>query len=149
MQEGLLLVFSNYFLRNPPPKELWISFIDLNHAIPVSCKTWWEWISKWHNFGFFQRKSTCRFLFTFLLQVLYEMKLIAERCCFQAGKCNLAERSGGKFLVTPDPRRGTVSLVRTSDGLIHFRWNDRGTGGVEEPRIIFPDEIQFKRVKTG
>mmetsp|Transcript_10419 Transcript_10419/g.10045 ORF Transcript_10419/g.10045 Transcript_10419/m.10045 type:complete len:375 (+) Transcript_10419:28-1152(+) len=69
---------------------------------------------------------------------------------FKAGKCNLSERqSNGKFSVSVDKRRGTLSLTKSQDQLIHFRWSDRSTGVVEYDRIVFPDEINFKKCKTG
>ena len=30
---------------------------------------------------------------------------------------------------------------------MHFKWKDRGTGVVEDDLIIFPDDIEFVRVK--
>lgn len=69
---------------------------------------------------------------------------------FNAGKCNLTEKSGGKFLVTPDPRRGTVILYKDrADGVIHFKWSDRSSGQAEDDLMVFPQYIEFKRVKTG
>jgi 26S proteasome regulatory subunit N13 len=69
---------------------------------------------------------------------------------FKAGKCVISERqSNGKFSVTPDKRRGTLSMSKSPDGLMHFRWTDRSTGTLEDHRIVFPDEVSFKKVKTG
>ena len=69
---------------------------------------------------------------------------------FKAGKINLdGPKANGCYQATPDTRRGTVSLVRTNDQLVHFRWVDRTSGAIEDDRILFPDEISFKKVKTG
>jgi hypothetical protein len=46
-------------------------------------------------------------------------------------------------------RKGKISLERAGDGLIHFKWIDRSTNRIEDDRIVFPEEIEFKRVKTG
>ena len=32
------------------------------------------------------------------------------------------------------------------DHLMHFRWKDRATGKVEDDLIIFPDDIEYKKV---
>jgi hypothetical protein len=69
---------------------------------------------------------------------------------FKAGKCVVSDRqSNGKFTVTADKRRGTLSMSRSSDGLMRFRWTDRSTGILEDHRIVFPDEVSFKKCKTG
>ncbi len=52
-------------------------------------------------------------------------------------------------LVTPDKRKGLVTVEHgDGDQLMHFRWKDRGTGTVEDDLIIFPDDIEFKRVSA-
>jgi hypothetical protein len=69
---------------------------------------------------------------------------------FKAGKIDLdGPKANGCYKATPDLRKGTVSLVRTNDQLVHFRWADRTSGAIEDDRILFPDEISFKKVKTG
>ena len=40
-------------------------------------------------------------------------------------------------------------MSRSADGLMHFRWTDRSTGIIEDHRIVFPDEVSFKKGKTG
>jgi hypothetical protein len=52
-------------------------------------------------------------------------------------------------LISPDKRRGTISLEKSNDGLIHFKWTDRSSGNTEDNRIVFPGEINFKRCRTG
>ena len=32
--------------------------------------------------------------------------------------------------------------------MLHFKWTDRTSGGVEEDRLVFPSSATFKRVKT-
>ena len=61
---------------------------------------------------------------------------------FRAGKMNMTSEK----LVTPDKRKGTVMIHQTDDQLMHFMWKDRGTGTVEDDLIIFPDDVEFKRV---
>ena len=70
---------------------------------------------------------------------------------FKAGKCEMSRNANGKYSVTADKRRGTISLCKTiSDGgMMHFRWSDRSSGQIEDDRIIFPQDIEFKRVNTG
>lgn len=47
---------------------------------------------------------------------------------FKAGRC--ARREGTNF-VDALPEKGAISL-HSEDGLLHFRWQDRTTGNVEE-----------------
>jgi hypothetical protein len=70
---------------------------------------------------------------------------------FKAGKMVLeADREvTGKFRITADKRRGKIEFAKGSDGLMHFRWIDRTSGRKEDDRIVFPDDIAFKRCKTG
>ena len=68
---------------------------------------------------------------------------------FNAGKCVMMPQAGGKFLITPEKRKGAIALEKDNDGLIHFIWTDRSTGQREDDRIVFPDEIIFKKAKTG
>jgi hypothetical protein len=69
---------------------------------------------------------------------------------FKAGKMNLAgPNAAGKFSCSADKRKGTISLVSTSDQLVHFRWSDRTSGNVEDDRIIFPGDATLTAVKTG
>merc|ERR1711992_221426 len=49
-------------------------------------------------------------------------------------------------LVTPDKRKGQVMIEQGDDQLMHFKWKDRTTGTVEDDLIIFPDDVEFKKV---
>lgn len=60
---------------------------------------------------------------------------------FKAGKMNLKGT-----MVHPDKRRGLVYVHQTEDSLMHFCWKDRGTGTIEDDLIIFPDDVEFKKV---
>jgi hypothetical protein len=68
---------------------------------------------------------------------------------FPAGKCQLQLQADGKYLVTPEPRKGTLSLERDNDRLTHFIWTDRTSGIKEDDLIVLPDQISFKKAKTG
>ncbi|KAJ7319212.1 adhesion regulating molecule 1 [Desmophyllum pertusum] len=61
---------------------------------------------------------------------------------FRAGKMSLKGTT-----VTPDKRKGLVYIYQSDDSLMHFCWKDRGSGNVEDDLIIFPDDIEYKRVK--
>jgi len=63
---------------------------------------------------------------------------------FRAGKMTTAT---GSSLVSPDRRKGLIQIEQGDDQLMHFKWKDRGTGVVEDDLIIFPDDIEFVRVK--
>lgn len=68
---------------------------------------------------------------------------------FKAGKCAMVLQPEGDFLVTPEDKKGQITLSKESDGLIHFRWTDRTTKTVVDDLIVFPDDVQFKKVNTG
>eukprot|EP01038_Epipyxis_sp_PR26KG_P008422 gene8422-11390_t len=69
---------------------------------------------------------------------------------FKAGKCNVSPptTTGGKFSVTPDLRKGTISITR-AEGVVHFKWTNSMNGAVEDDRMVFPGECIFKKVCTG
>jgi 26S proteasome regulatory subunit N13 len=52
-------------------------------------------------------------------------------------------------MVTPDLRKGKILLVKESDNLLHFKWDNRVNNQTEDDRIIFPGDALFKKVKTG
>uniref|UniRef100_A0A0K2UGB2 Proteasomal ubiquitin receptor ADRM1 homolog n=1 Tax=Lepeophtheirus salmonis TaxID=72036 RepID=A0A0K2UGB2_LEPSM len=60
---------------------------------------------------------------------------------FRAGKMSLKGN-----MVHPDKRKGLVLIEQGDDQLMHFKWKDRSTGSVEDDWIIFPDDIEFKKV---
>jgi len=62
---------------------------------------------------------------------------------FRAGKMNLNTTTK---MVTPDKRKGLLSVLQSDDQLMHLQWKDRGTGTVEDDLIIFPDDVEFKAV---
>lgn len=65
---------------------------------------------------------------------------------FKAGKMNL---DSGTNLVTADKRKGQVTVEQGEhDQLMHFKWKDRTSGNVEDDLIIFPDDIEFRKVKA-
>jgi len=62
---------------------------------------------------------------------------------FRAGKMTLNTTSK---MVSPDKRKGLVSVLQAEDQLMHLQWKDRGTGTIEDDLIIFPDDVEFKAV---
>ncbi|XP_067125526.1 proteasomal ubiquitin receptor ADRM1 isoform X2 [Centruroides vittatus] len=60
---------------------------------------------------------------------------------FRAGKMSMKGN-----MVYPDKRKGLVYIHQTEDCLMHFCWKDRKTGLVEDDLIIFPDDVEFKKV---
>lgn len=68
---------------------------------------------------------------------------------FNAGKMTVAPAANGKFLITPDLKKGRISLSRGDDQLLHFQWTDRQSGSSPEDFIIFPDDATFSKVDTG
>jgi len=62
---------------------------------------------------------------------------------FRAGKMTLNTTSK---MVSPDKRKGLVSVLQAEDQLMHLQWKDRGSGTIEDDLIIFPDDVEFKAV---
>lgn len=60
---------------------------------------------------------------------------------FKAGKMTLQ----GK-LVKPDKRKGCIYIYQGDDSIMHFCWKDRTNGAVEEDLMIFPDDIEYKKI---
>lgn len=87
--------------------------------------------------GFFD--SSCLIALIVSLQPLVQ---------FKAGICNIAPQENGSFLVTPDPRKGLITMKREADRLLHFKWTDRTTNTVVKDLIVNSD-VAFKRVRTG
>lgn len=59
----------------------------------------------------------------------------------RAGKMNQKGR-----MVVPDVRKGLLYVYQSEDSLMHFCWQDRTTGIVEDDLIIFPDDCEYVRV---
>ena len=68
---------------------------------------------------------------------------------FNCGKCELTNKPNGKFLVTPEARKGKLSLEKDSDGLTHIIWSERNSNVKDIDKIVFPDDLKFKKTKTG
>jgi len=60
---------------------------------------------------------------------------------FRAGKMHLRGTT-----VTADKRKGSLYIYQSDDSLMHFCWKDRTSGTVEDDLIIFPDDIEFKKL---
>uniref|UniRef100_K3XBB6 Uncharacterized protein n=1 Tax=Globisporangium ultimum (strain ATCC 200006 / CBS 805.95 / DAOM BR144) TaxID=431595 RepID=K3XBB6_GLOUD len=72
-----------------------------------------------------------------------------ELVSFNAGKMVVKPTANGKFLITPDLKKGKICLSRGDDQLLHFQWMDRQSGTSPEDFIIFPDDASFSKVDTG
>ncbi|KAJ0407388.1 hypothetical protein ATCC90586_000095 [Pythium insidiosum] len=72
-----------------------------------------------------------------------------ELVSFNAGKMTVKPSANGKFLVTPDLKKGKICLTRGDDQLLHFQWVDRQTGASPDDFILFPDDAAFNKVNTG
>lgn len=71
---------------------------------------------------------------------------------FKAGKCKMEAKTDtpNKYTISPDTRKGTISLTRAADGVLHFRWLDRSDNNkVIDDYAIVPKETSFTRVNTG
>ncbi|CAB1096594.1 unnamed protein product [Ectocarpus sp. CCAP 1310/34] len=69
---------------------------------------------------------------------------------FKAGKMDVSDKGGDKFHITPDLRKGTISLFKgPDDQLMHFAWKERPSGTVVDDIIILPEEAVYKKVDTG
>lgn len=80
---------------------------------------------------------------------------------FKAGKMNTTLQPNGKYLITPDPRRGTISLSwqssgssssnsGSSNGILKFEWTDRRTRTQVDSLSIFPsDNVTYTKIDTG
>ncbi|XP_014778124.1 proteasomal ubiquitin receptor ADRM1 [Octopus bimaculoides] len=60
---------------------------------------------------------------------------------FRAGRMTLKDK-----MVYPDKRKGLIYIYQSDDSLMHFCWKDRSLGQVEDDLIIFPDDIEFKKI---
>lgn len=70
----------------------------------------------------------------------------------KAGKCEMVLQADGKYMVTPDKCRGLIAIIRSNDGLIHFKWNRRASNTSTHEAddcVVFPDDVVFKKVNTG
>merc|ERR1711936_56120 len=62
---------------------------------------------------------------------------------FRAGKMNL---NLSTKMVSPDKRKGLLSVLQSDAQLMHLQWKDRTSGTIEDDLIIFPDDVEFKAV---
>ncbi|CAN0103318.1 unnamed protein product, partial [Scytosiphon promiscuus] len=69
---------------------------------------------------------------------------------FKAGKMKVTDKGDNKFHITPDLRKGTISLFKgPDDQLMHFAWKERPSGTVVDDVIILPEEAVYKKIDTG
>jgi len=62
---------------------------------------------------------------------------------FRAGKMRFNEANK---LVTPDERKGVLSVLIADDQLVHLQWRDRTSGSIEDDFIICPNNFELKTV---
>lgn len=56
---------------------------------------------------------------------------------FKAGKMEVSDKGGDKFHITPDLRKGTISIFKgPEDQLMHFSWKERPSGTVVDVSIL-------------
>ncbi|CAK4247614.1 unnamed protein product [Aphanomyces euteiches] len=70
---------------------------------------------------------------------------------FNAGKMSAVPKEPGttKLIVSPEPQKGKICLVRGDDNLLHFQWKNRTTGTSVDDYIIFPQDATFDKVDTS
>eukprot|EP00611_Tribonema_gayanum_P008040 TRINITY_DN1750_c0_g2_i1.p1 TRINITY_DN1750_c0_g2~~TRINITY_DN1750_c0_g2_i1.p1 ORF type:complete len:144 (-),score=37.83 TRINITY_DN1750_c0_g2_i1:1412-1843(-) len=69
---------------------------------------------------------------------------------FKAGKLQDKEGAAGKFTITPDKRKGQVTVLKDAmDQLMRFQWQDRVTRAVVDDIIVMPGDMEFTKVDTG
>mmetsp|Transcript_18457 Transcript_18457/g.26947 ORF Transcript_18457/g.26947 Transcript_18457/m.26947 type:complete len:431 (+) Transcript_18457:64-1356(+) len=75
---------------------------------------------------------------------------------YKAGKMIATRQPNGKYMVTADPRRGTLEVNWTaasgssSAGVLKLEWRDRRTRAVVDSLTIFPeDDCTYSKVSTG
>lgn len=77
--------------------------------------------------------------------------LSAERLgeySFRAGRMHRKDSPAG--YVTAERTKGLVYLERSSeDELLHWRWQNRETGEVEDDLIVFPEDAEFRFIKEA
>ncbi|KAG5185654.1 DNA topoisomerase [Tribonema minus] len=69
---------------------------------------------------------------------------------FKAGKLQDKEGAAGKFTITPDKRKGQITVLKDAmDQLMRFQWQDRVTRAVVDDIIVMPGDMEFTKVDTG
>eukprot|EP00956_Cyclotella_meneghiniana_P019896 scaffold34567_cov66-Cyclotella_meneghiniana.AAC.2 len=70
---------------------------------------------------------------------------------FKAGKMSTTRQPNGKYLVTPDARRGELHLlVDNNNGGLKVEWKDRRTKAtVDTVHVANPQDATFERVETA
>jgi hypothetical protein len=68
---------------------------------------------------------------------------------FRAGKCEMVPQPNGKFMVSADRKRGSITVEKGSDGMIKFRWTNIGNNQADQPLFLLPNDCVFKKAKTG
>jgi 26S proteasome regulatory subunit N13 len=66
----------------------------------------------------------------------------------------LLEFKAGTFVqvgdrITPDKRRGSVKIIKDSQGVNTFTWQDLGSSNPVDKIMVFPGEAKFEKVKQS
>ena len=69
---------------------------------------------------------------------------------FKAGKMSTTRQPNGKYLVTPDARRGELHLLVDNNSGLKIEWKDRRTKAtVDTVHVANPQDATFERVETA
>jgi hypothetical protein len=70
---------------------------------------------------------------------------------FRAGIVN-SERAAGdatRLRMRADTRKGELRVVRGGEGVMSLEWRDRVSGTVAHSFMVFPNDVAFRRIRTG
>lgn len=70
---------------------------------------------------------------------------------FKAGLVNTERVPGDatRLRMVADPRKGEIRLTRNFDGVMELMWRDRSNGNAVHRFMVFPNDVGFKRIRTG
>ena len=74
----------------------------------------------------------------------------SEAIEIKAGQCALVMQENGKYMVTPKPEKGLISLKKGDNAAFtSFSWKDRNSGNVELDYVLMPNSLDLVKVNTG
>lgn len=82
---------------------------------------------------------------------MYVLSLQKPLVAFKAGLVNTERVPGDatRLRMVSDPRKGEIRLTRNMDGTMELMWRDRSTGTAVHRFTVFPNDVGFKRIRTG